>query len=106
MSKIEDKVCEKIQARAEVGLKKYGTTMEREDFSDLEWMTYLQEELMDSVVYLQRMMDNHKKTQDYNTISVLEARVIALDACVADLIELLPKREFNEFSEQLNNNED
>jgi len=100
MSKIEDKVCEKIQARAEVGLKKYGTTMEREDFSDLDWMTYLQEELMDSVVYLQRIMDNHKKTQG------LEARVIALDACVADLIELLPKREFEEFSEQLNNNED
>ena len=100
MSKIEDKVCEKIQARAEVGLKKYGTTMEREDFSDLDWMTYLQEELMDSVVYLQRMMDNHKETE------YLKARVIALDECVADLIELLPKREFNEFSEQLNNNED
>ena len=59
MSKIEDEVCEKIQQRAEVGLKKYGTTMEREDFSDLDWMNYLQEELMDGAVYLQRMINNY-----------------------------------------------
>ena len=60
MSKIEDEVCEKIQQRAEVGLKKYGTTMEREDFSDLDWMIYLQEELMDGAVYLQRMINNYR----------------------------------------------
>jgi len=60
MSKIEDEVCEKIQQRAEVGLKKYGTTMEREDFSDLDWMNYLQEELMDGAVYLQRMINNYQ----------------------------------------------
>ena len=60
MSKIEDEVCEKIQQRAEVGLEKYGTTMEREDFSDLDWMNYLQEELMDGAVYLQRMINNYR----------------------------------------------
>tara|TARA_B100000902_G_scaffold377098_1_gene408987 strand:+ start:288 stop:536 length:249 start_codon:yes stop_codon:yes gene_type:complete len=63
MSKIEDEVCEKIQQRAEVGLKKYGTTMEREDFSDLDWMNYLQEELMDGAVYLQRMINNYQDAQ-------------------------------------------
>ena len=55
MSKVEDEVCELIQARAEVGLEKYGVTMEREDFTHLDWLTYLQEELMDAVVYLQRL---------------------------------------------------
>tara|TARA_B100000287_G_scaffold230411_1_gene217076 strand:+ start:1250 stop:1507 length:258 start_codon:yes stop_codon:yes gene_type:complete len=60
MSKIEDEVCEKIQQRAEVGLKKYGTTMEREDFSDLDWMIYFQEELMDGAVYVQRMINNYQ----------------------------------------------
>ncbi len=63
MSKIEDEVCEKIQQRAEVGLKKYGTNMEREDFSDLDWMNYLQEELMDGAVYLQRMINNYQDAQ-------------------------------------------
>lgn len=57
MSKIEDKVCAKIQARAEVGEKKYGVTMEREDLTLKEWLTHLQEEMMDAIVYIQKVMD-------------------------------------------------
>jgi len=57
MSRIEDEVCDKIQARAKVGLSKYGTTMERKDFSEKDWLIYLQEELMDAVVYLQRIIE-------------------------------------------------
>lgn len=57
MSRIEDQVCEKIQKRAEVGFKKYGKTMEREDFSLVDWLTYLQEEMMDAVVYLERAIE-------------------------------------------------
>ena len=57
MSRIEDEVCDKIQARAKVGLNKYGTTMERKDFSEKDWLIYLQEELMDAVVYLQRIIE-------------------------------------------------
>ena len=59
MSRIEDEVCRKIQERAEVGLNKYGTTMEREDFSDLDWYIYLQEELMDACVYIERLLDSN-----------------------------------------------
>jgi hypothetical protein len=55
MSKVEDEVCELIQTRTKVGLKTYGVTMEREDFTHLDWLTYLQEELMDAVIYLQRL---------------------------------------------------
>ena len=57
MSRIEDEVCDKIQARAKVGLSKYVTTMERKDFSEKDWLIYLQEELMDAVVYLQRIIE-------------------------------------------------
>jgi len=63
MSRIEDQVCAKIQKRAEFGLKKYGTTMEREDFTTLDWMEYLQEELMDALVYLERLMGDFKKVK-------------------------------------------
>ena len=58
MSRIEDDVCEKRQGRAKVGLDKYGVTMERDDFTTLDWLTYLQEELMDAVVYIQRLMQD------------------------------------------------
>tara|TARA_R100001244_G_scaffold130488_1_gene102671 strand:- start:616 stop:834 length:219 start_codon:yes stop_codon:yes gene_type:complete len=54
MSKIEDKVCEKILERAEVGKSKYGTTMERTDLSRLEWLKHAQEEAMDLTVYLEK----------------------------------------------------
>ena len=57
MSRIEDNVCKKIQERAKVGLEKYGVTMEREDFSTLDWLQYLQEELMDAIVYIERLME-------------------------------------------------
>lgn len=60
MSRIEDNVCKKIQERAKVGLKKYGKTMEREDFSTLDWFRYLQEELMDAIVYVERLMEDLK----------------------------------------------
>ena len=56
MSSIEDKVCEKIQKRSEVGKAKYGVTMERSDLSTIEWLTHLQEELMDAAVYVERLL--------------------------------------------------
>jgi hypothetical protein len=53
MSKFEEKVIDKIRSRAEVGKKKYGTTMEREDR-----LTHLQEELMDAAVYVERLIED------------------------------------------------
>lgn len=61
MSAIEDKVCEKIQARAAHGLEKYGTTMERKDLSPVQWLNHLHEELLDASVYTQRLLDEHAK---------------------------------------------
>lgn len=49
-------MCEKIQKRSEVGKSKYGVTMERTDLSTIEWLTHLQEELMDAAVYVERLL--------------------------------------------------
>lgn len=56
MSSVEDSVCAKIQARAELGLNKYGTTLERTDVSVLGWLTHAQEEAMDLANYLEKLM--------------------------------------------------
>lgn len=61
MSRIEDKVCEKILERGEVGLKKYGVDMTRTDFSFLKWLQYLQEELLDAAVYIEKVMEELSK---------------------------------------------
>ncbi len=57
MSKIEDKVITMIQERAMKGEMKYGTTMERGDLTIQEWLTHLQEELLDGAVYIQKLKE-------------------------------------------------
>lgn len=56
MSKIEEQVIEKIRQRAEVGEKKYGTTMERTDFTDAKWLQELQAELLDGAIYAEKLL--------------------------------------------------
>ena len=63
MSSIENKVCIKILDRAEVGEKKYGTTMERTDLSTIEWVKHAQEEAMDLAVYLEKILELLTKEQ-------------------------------------------
>ena len=57
MSKVEDEVCKKIQDRSNVGKEKYGVTMETADLTTEEWLTHLQEELMDAAVYVQKLLE-------------------------------------------------
>lgn len=56
MSKIEIQVIEKIVSRADVGLKKYGVTVERKDYSPAKWLHELQCELLDGAVYAERLL--------------------------------------------------
>ncbi len=65
MSNIENKVCEKIKQRAEVGLNKYGVTMDRTDLTPLEWLKHAQEEAMDLAVYLEKVIE--LSTEESNT---------------------------------------
>lgn len=56
MSKIEEAVCEKIRKRSEVGLTKYGVTLERTDLTELDWLIHAQEEAMDLANYLEKII--------------------------------------------------
>lgn len=64
MSVIEDRVCNKIQQRADVGFNKYGVTMERGDLTDVQWLTHLQEEMMDALVYLEKIISLQKQAKE------------------------------------------
>ena len=48
-------VLEKFTSRSRLGFQKYGTTLDRTDLSELEWANHLQEELMDAILYLERL---------------------------------------------------
>jgi len=64
MSRVEESVISKIKERAEVGKNKYGVTMERDDLTTKEWLVHLQEELMDAVVYLEKVIESNEFTRD------------------------------------------
>ena len=48
-------VMAKYAERSATGLKKYGTTLDREDLTLEQWINHLQEELMDATLYLERI---------------------------------------------------
>jgi hypothetical protein len=48
-------VIKKFEKRADEGLKKYGVTLERTDLSTLDWIEHAQDELMDGILYLERL---------------------------------------------------
>jgi|Laugresu1bdmlbdd_1035124.scaffolds.fasta_scaffold04605_7 hypothetical protein len=41
--------------RSRAGQLKYGTTLDRTDLSPMQWAQHMQEELMDAILYLERL---------------------------------------------------
>ena len=52
---ITEAVVAQLRTRAEKGKLKYGTTMERDDLTLMQWLQHLQEELMDAAVYVEKL---------------------------------------------------
>jgi hypothetical protein len=76
LSSVEDSVCEKILGRAEVGLAKYGVTMDTAPLTTLDWLVHAQEEAMDLSVYLQKLIQKHKvevKIMSKYTVEIITA---------------------------------
>lgn len=55
-------VINKFKQRSEVGIKKYGVTMDRDDLTREQWITHISEELMDALIYLEKLkrIENEK----------------------------------------------
>ena len=67
---IVNSVVNRFKERSEVGITKYGTTLDRKDLSTLEWMIHFREELMDGLLYLERVI---KDTQKENIIDIMKS---------------------------------
>ena len=48
-------VIQKFIRRSELGKEKYGTDLDRKDLKMDEWITHAQEELMDGILYLEKI---------------------------------------------------
>jgi|LakMenE18May11ns_1017448.scaffolds.fasta_scaffold6005020_1 hypothetical protein len=54
-------VIDKFAARAKMGKEKYGVTMDRNDLEFWDWLSHFQEELMDGIVYAEKIKQQIKK---------------------------------------------
>lgn len=55
MDPVVQRVIEKFQQRSELGQKKYNTTLEANNLPFLGWVVHMQEELMDAILYLEKL---------------------------------------------------
>jgi hypothetical protein len=55
MDSIVAAVIKKFSDRSEVGIKKYGVTLDRTDLKTADWIQHTQEELMDAILYLEKL---------------------------------------------------
>jgi len=64
MEKLTDSIVEaviaKFQQRSEVGINKYGKTLDRTDLNYKDWLNHIQEELMDAILYCERLRKESK----------------------------------------------
>jgi hypothetical protein len=58
---IVESVVKQFKERSEVGIAKYGTTLDRKDLTLIEWLEHTKQEQMDSVLYLEKAIKELKK---------------------------------------------
>ena len=57
--KIVENVIAQFSKRSEVGIKKYGTTLEENNNDD--FLQHLKEELMDAILYIEKLQEQLRK---------------------------------------------
>jgi hypothetical protein len=53
-------IVHKFIARSKFGKQKYGTDLDRQDLNVNDWITHAQEELMDGILYLEKLKTQFK----------------------------------------------
>jgi hypothetical protein len=62
LDSIVESVVMKYKERANLGLTKYGTNLDRTDLNVKDWTEHLQQELMDAVLYLEKLKNELKNS--------------------------------------------
>lgn len=54
---VVESVIQQFNERSKVGIEKYGTTLDRKDLNLNDWIEHLKQELMDAILYAQRLQN-------------------------------------------------
>jgi hypothetical protein len=63
---VVESVINKFRSRSELGIKKYGTTLDRDDLTQIDWANHVQEELMDAILYLEKLKKTLSVSKELN----------------------------------------
>lgn len=63
LDSIVSAIIQKFIARARMGKEKYGTDLDRQDLKPLDWIQHAQEELMDGILYLEKLKQTLQQNQ-------------------------------------------
>lgn len=55
IDEIVERVVSLFRSRSQRGIEKYGTTLDKNELSNREWLQHLQEELMDAALYVEKI---------------------------------------------------
>jgi hypothetical protein len=67
-----ERVVDKFVSRSDVGFKKYGITLNDDRSNLFVWMNHLQEELMDAVIYMQKLKESSMEEMQDALIKTME----------------------------------
>lgn len=56
MSQVTEQVINDIQKREQKGIETYGTTMDRDDLTQDQWLQHAYEESLDFCIYLKKLL--------------------------------------------------
>jgi len=76
---VVERVVEKFVSRSDVGYKKYGVTLDEDKSNIFQWINHLQEELMDAVLYLQKLKEE-------STVELQEALLNSIEVDAEDAL--------------------
>ena len=57
---VVERVVDKFVSRSDVGFAKYGVTLNDDKSNLFAWINHLQEELMDAVLYMQKLKESSR----------------------------------------------
>lgn len=98
LDSVVSSVIEKFEARARFGQQKYGTDLDREDLTFLDWIQHAQEEHMDAILYLEkikqmeetRLASTSSETTVYLYLTIYVLMVLCLVLSMNHIFEKLP----------------
>ena len=65
MSKILYTIIDDLLAREDKGIKEYGTTMDRTDLTEIDWLQHAYEEALDLSIYLKKLIKIKKDEKNH-----------------------------------------